>query len=277
VLRALPWRASSAADEPMTPEPVAPEPVSAEPVVDLRAEVDAAAPSLAAAAGGSGSGVTITISNRVDAEWLPRLWQIYLAAFEPLTERALLNHLYPRDMFEELVRDDRIWKIVGWIDGVPVGLATTTNELQLVPQISPPFLARRYPEYAARNAIYFSIFVCVDAEVRSNTLSGRLMAGMAQVAARQDGLQICDVSQYNCDIGVDRMIHRVCDWFPESDFERIDSQHYYTCVLPKPLENLPFSKQPMPEPVLDLRDRPDTAAGGETGDDRAQSVPTTER
>jgi hypothetical protein len=212
--------------------------------------------------------VTVTISNRIDPVHLPRLWEIYRTAFEPLRELALLNHLYPRDVFEELLLDDRVFKIIGWRDGEPLGIAAATNQLELVPQISPPFLHRRYPEHAARDAIYFGIFVCVDVNARVNSLTGRLIAGMGQVAAVRGGVIISDVSQHNVDLGVDRMVGRVTSWFPDGGFSRIDSQHYYESVLPIPLERLPFSNAPMPEVEIDLRD-PAPAPD--------QSVPTLDR
>jgi hypothetical protein len=123
------------------------------------------------------------------------------------------------------VLDDRVFKVIGWLDGEPVGIALVTNHLDLVPQISPPFLYRRYPELADRNAIYFGIFVCVDATVRAKSVTPRLIAGMAQVAALRGGAVICDISQHNSDRGVGRMVGRVTDWFPNSSFGLIDSQH----------------------------------------------------
>jgi fatty acid desaturase len=222
-------------------------------------------------------GVSVTISNRVDAAHLDRLWDIYLTAFEPLRELALLNHLYTRDVFDSLVLDDRVFKIIGWVDGEPVGVAAATSHLDLVPQISPPFLHRRYPELAARDAIYFGIFVCVDPAIRSNSLTARLIAGMGQVAATRAGVIICDVSQYNSDAGVDRIINRVSDWFPNSSFGRIDSQHYFAGVLPEPLERLPFSNAPVPDVVIDLREQAMPDAGADGTDQASWSVPTVER
>jgi fatty acid desaturase len=257
VLRDLPW--FPARERPAARTPTAP---------------PAPAPTGRLAGKAPVGGVSVTIGNRVDARHLPRLWEIYSTAFEPLRELALLNHLYPRDLFDELMLDDRVFKIIGWRDGEPVGVATATNHLELVPQISPPFLYRRYPELAERQAIFFGVFVCVDPAVRSNSLTARLVAGMGQVAATRGGVIICDVSQYNSDAGVDRVINRVADWFPNSSFGRIDSQHYFAGVLPEPLERLPFSNAPVPDIVIDLRD--DETMGG-ASDAGTSSVPITER
>jgi fatty acid desaturase len=256
VLRDMPWLPKRAADAAAV--------ATTDNAVDIAVDIDltddtAATSALAplpivAPPSVCGSGVSMTISNCIDPALLPRLWQIYENAFLPLRELALLNHLYPRELFEDLVMDERVFKIIGWLDGQPVGLAAATNELDLVPQISPPFLHRRYPEHAARNAIYFGVFVCVDTDAGTKTVTPRLIAGMGQVAAVNDGVIICDVSDHNVGVGVDRMVSRIVDWFPNGRFGRIDSQHYFECVLPEPLERLPFSKAPMPDVVIDLRD-----------------------
>src|SRR5688500_18688533 len=83
------------------------------------------------------------------------LWEMYREAFEPLEERAIQQHLWSReDVLAELA-NERIVKFVGWSDGRPVGLCMVTNDLELVPMISPTFLRRRFPEHAERDAIFY--------------------------------------------------------------------------------------------------------------------------
>ncbi|HEV8298558.1 MAG TPA: hypothetical protein VGQ20_14730 [Acidimicrobiales bacterium] len=210
----------------------------------------------------------VTISAVIDDELIPELWQLYAEAFEPMRELALLCHLYPRELFEELVADARVFKVIGWRDGQPVAFAAVTNVLDLVPQISPPFLRRRYPEQALRQAIFFAMFICVAERFRTSTMFARLIAGMGQVAATREGLVVCDISQVNRDADLDSLIGRIVNWFPGSRFDEIDSQHYYAAVLPETLDRLPFSKAPLPQPVIDLR------AEGRPNPSRGQSPPT---
>jgi fatty acid desaturase len=247
--------ADPASVDPVAVQPVPVQPVPVEPVPVGQTGGVAAPCDAAVAASPRRGAVTLTISNRVDPVHLPRLWHIYSTAFEPLRELALLNHLSPRDVFDELVLDDRVFKVIGWVDGEPVGVAVVTNHLELVPQISPPYLHRRYPELVARNAVFFGVFVCVEETSRAKSVTARLIAGMAQVAALRSGVVICDISQYNRDRGVDRMIGRITEWFPGSSFELIDSQHFFEAVYPEPLDRLPFANAPMPDVVLDLTDR----------------------
>ena len=101
VLRDLPWwpKHEPEADIPVVAATDA-EPEVAIPVIDLvaeeAAEETAATPRDASAARSESRAVTMTISNRIDPVYLPRLWQMYRDAFEPLREVALLNHLYPQ-------------------------------------------------------------------------------------------------------------------------------------------------------------------------------------
>jgi hypothetical protein len=213
----------------------------------------------------------ITISAVVDDALLPELWQLYADAFEPFREMALLCHLYPRELFDQLVGDPRVYKVIGWRDSEPVALAAVTNVLDLVPQISPPFLRRRYPEQALRQAIFFAMFICVAERHRTSTLFARLIAGMGQIAANRQGLVVCDISQANRDADLDDLIGRIVGWFPDSSFDQIDAQHYYAAVLPETLDRLPFSSQRFEEPVIDLRTRV-TRVGGRI----VQSTPAEE-
>jgi hypothetical protein len=182
----------------------------------------------------------VTIEGQLRPEAVEVLWHRYEEAFTPLRELALLNHLYPRDEFERLVHDPRVTKIVGWRDGQPVGLAMVTPELEVVPQISPPFLRRRYPEHAARNAIFFGILVFVATEQRSSSLFARLVAGMGQVTSAVSGVIVFDMSNFNRGRRLDAQLSRVAGWFADSTFEEIDAQTYFAATLPGPLRQLPF-------------------------------------
>ena len=93
----------------------------------------------------------ITISTASTRRSFLSLWRIYVECFEPLRERALLCHVLERAAFESIVLDDRVFKVVGWMDGRPVGLARGHEP----PRASCRRSARRscdacYPEHAAR-------------------------------------------------------------------------------------------------------------------------------
>ena len=168
------------------------------------------------------------------------LWEAYLTNFEPLTELAVLQHLYSRvEVLAELA-NPRITKIVGWIDDEPVGLAMVTNSLEDVPQISPAFLRSKYPEHAARNAIYVGILVMVTPGVRGLTLFGRLSTELWQVPALVGGVLVFDVCDFNREVfGAEKLAQRIADNFPRSAVQVLDRQTWYAAELPEPIPGYP--------------------------------------
>jgi fatty acid desaturase len=189
----------------------------------------------------------VSVETAIDPRHVDVLWGIYVEAFSPMRERAVLNHLYPRDVFDDLVNDPRVLKIVGWNDDEPVALSLLTDALELVPQISPPFLARRFPEQAQRHAVLFCIFVCIAERSRSKTMFPNIMMAIAEITAERGGVVITDMSRLNRDAGVHEAIARTAGRFAGSGFEEIDSQHYFAAVIPRPLGS-------PTEQVIDLRE-----------------------
>lgn len=212
----------------------------------------------------------------VSSERLPprstwdELWELYFDAFEPLRERALLNHLYPRADFEALLGDHRVTKLIARSGGRPVGLAMVTSVLELVPQISPPFLHARFPAESARNAVFFGIMVFVADSHRRSTAFARLVGGMGQVTAEDSGVIVFDICRHNmAAIELDRQIESISRWFPGSSFEQVDEQRYFAASLPtQPARRLPISRsgdrssRVMTRRPGDLADVPLVAHGG---------------
>lgn len=213
---------------------------------------------------------TVTIEPLPERATWDGLWELYFGAFEPLQELALLNHLYPRTDFDGLLADERITKLVARSNGEPVGLAMITNQLELVPQISPPFLHARYPEQAARDAVYFGIMVFVAEGHRRSTAFARLIAGMGQITAEDGGVVVFDICRHNmASIELDRQISSISRWFPGSSFEQVDEQRYFAATLPAaPDRRLPLSTTPVNAPVA----TPVAAADGHADETVASKV-----
>lgn len=193
----------------------------------------------------------VTIETQPAPESWADLWDLYFDTFEPLQELALLNHLYPRDDFEALLADERVSKLIAWFEGKPVGLAMITNELGLVPQISPPFLHAKYPEQSARQAVFFGIMMFVAESHRRSTTFARLVASMGQMTAAASGVAVFDICRHNLTaLELDQQLASISRWFPDSSFEKIDEQSYFAATLPAPPERrMPIA--PHPETVTD--------------------------
>ena len=180
--------------------------------------------------------IVITHETYIDGENAEALWDAYRENFAPLAELAILQHLFTRDeILSELANPD-ILKIVCWQDGRPVGLGMVTNVLEAVPQISPEFLRAKYPEHAARQAIYFGILVMVSPRVRGRTIFGRIYTELWQVPAKAGGVLAFDVCEFNRTLfDADALADRIAAQFPRANVGIVDRQTWYVAELPEPL------------------------------------------
>ena len=183
------------------------------------------------------SGPTSISHERViDGDPADRLWQAYLANVDPLAEVAILRHVDGRDEFLTQLANPRIVKIVGWQEGVPVGLAMVTNSLEDVAEISPRFLRAKYPHHAERDAIYVGMLVMVSQPMRGRTLFSRLYTELWQIPALVGGILIFDVCDFNRTMfDTDALTQRIADSFPRSSVSVVDRQTWYAAELPEPI------------------------------------------
>jgi hypothetical protein len=145
-------------------------------------------------------------------------------------------------VWDALMRDTDVTKIIGWKAGRPVGLCLFTNKLGIVPQISPPFLRKRFPEQFEREAVYFGVLVFVAVTARLRTLFPRLIATAGEIAAARSGVAVFDICAHNvAELALDDQFAVMATWFPRSHFDRIDTQSYYACVLPEPMAKAPVT------------------------------------
>jgi hypothetical protein len=103
----------------------------------------------------------VTIETTIGGEHAEDFYRLYLDAFEPLRTRAAARQVLNRAVNMEDMADPRVFKYVGWSSGRPIALATMTSHLETVPWISPEYFSVRYPEHAARGAIYYLGFTLV--------------------------------------------------------------------------------------------------------------------
>ena len=180
--------------------------------------------------------ISITHERSITGELAEELWTAYLANLEPLAEVAVLRHLDSHEEMLDQFANPRILKLVAWQGVRPVGLGMVTNHLEDVAEISPAFLRVKYPEYAARNAIYVGMLVMVSEVERNQTAFSRLYLELWQVPARAAGILVFDVCDFNRHaFGVDEMSRRIASNFPKSSVEVLDRQTWYVAHLPEPL------------------------------------------
>jgi hypothetical protein len=196
----------------------------------------AAEPRPAEAGERSSGRVTITRAAVVDGPLADTMWDFYRANFEPLTTRAILQHLFTRDEILGELANPNITKIIAWSGGDPVGLGLVTSDLECVPQVSPEYLRVRYPEHAARGAIHYGIMVVVAPNYRGRTLSARLSLELWRLAAEDRGVLVFDVCNFNrTELAGDALAEYLAAQFPGSSVGVVDQQSWFVAELPNPL------------------------------------------
>lgn len=180
--------------------------------------------------------VQISEERVVTGEIADELWRQYWANFEPLTRLAVQKQHSDRDEFLELLADPDVITYIGWEAGRPVGMAMITNSLEAVPELSPEFLRVRFPEQAARDAIYVGIYVMVDPAHRGITMFHRLYMECWQLAARARGVLVVDTCEFNrTTFATDELARRIGEGFPNCTVSILDQQTWYAAELPEPL------------------------------------------
>jgi len=173
----------------------------------------------------------VTIESVID-EHAEDFYRLYLDAFEPLRTKSAARHVLHRDEFMGDMQDPRVFKYVGWSSGRPVALATMTNHLETVPWISPEYFRHRYPDHAARGAIYYLGFTLVHPTNDTPRALEQMVAVGVQRLVEARAVCAFDVCAYN-DVGrrftarVTEMLHRLAD----VTVDHLDSQRYYSATF----------------------------------------------
>lgn len=180
--------------------------------------------------------VRVSVERVIAGDIADELWRQYWANFAPLRSLAVQKQHSDRDEFLALLADPDIITYVGWEGSRPVGMAMITNSLEAVPELSPDFLRARFPEQAARDAIYVGIYVMVDPEHRGITLFHRLYMECWQLAARARGVLVVDTCEFNrTTFDTDELARRIGEGFPNCTVSVLDRQTWYAAELPEPL------------------------------------------
>lgn len=180
--------------------------------------------------------VRISMERTVTGAVADELWRQYWANFSPLRALAVQKQHSDRDEFLALLANPDVITYVGWEGSRPVGMAMITNSLEDVPELSPDFLRARFPDQAARDAIYVGIYVMVDPDHRGITLFHRLYMECWQLAARARGVLVVDTCEFNrTRFDTDELARRIGEGFPNCTVSVLDRQTWYAAELPEPL------------------------------------------
>lgn len=171
----------------------------------------------------------VTVEERVDAETARLLHRVYRETFGSLETRAAARQLLHESEFLEEMTDPRVWKIVAWgQDGDVIGLTTLTKHLETVPWISPAYFAHRYPDHAARDAIFYLGFTLVRPDRQRDRVFAAMLERGVEIVTAVRGVCGWDLCMYNDDkLGLGQHIARLLHRFSDADLGPVDRQTYY--------------------------------------------------
>jgi hypothetical protein len=176
---------------------------------------------------------SVTVEARVDEATARHFYRLYTKAFGDLANKAVARQLLHEHEFMEEMLDERVDKYLARDEnGEPVAMCTLTRYLETVPWISPAYFSHHYPEYAARDAIYYLGFVLVDHEHRRAHLFMDLVTRVVRTLEVQRAMCAWDVCLYNNEVlGLADAISSLLTSLADIDVATIDTQTYYRAVL----------------------------------------------
>lgn len=171
----------------------------------------------------------ITIETSVDEATTETFLPIYRETFAHLVERSAAKQSLSDDEFRFFMASHDVLKFAGWDDqGELCAISLATQKLDLVPWVSPPFFARRFPEHYQREAIFYFLTILVREEKRSDPWARALIEAFGLHCGTITGICVFDCCQYNDEvIGVPAIIAGIARSFLDLDEQVIDIQRYY--------------------------------------------------
>ncbi|WP_107658879.1 hypothetical protein [Nocardia suismassiliense] len=142
--------------------------------------------------------VHVTVENAIPDDQIALFQGLYEEAFGPLRTKAIARQvLHPEEFRAEMV-DPRVNKHVARLEsGEPIGMTTLTKHLDTVPWISPEYFIARYPEHAARDAIYYAGFTLVAPSARHGSAFHAMIESVVQVLVADRAAVGWDICSYN--------------------------------------------------------------------------------
>jgi hypothetical protein len=134
----------------------------------------------------------------VPAELLDPAWDFYRESFSDLAVLAVNRHLLYRHEFDELMEDDRADKYLAIDDdGVVVGMAAMTTNLDAVSLISPDYFEHHWPELYAQKRIFYVLFVGAKKGKTGTGVFVELLTQQYQRIEAVNGKVFVDICTYN--------------------------------------------------------------------------------
>ncbi|GAB3739278.1 hypothetical protein [Microlunatus parietis] len=176
--------------------------------------------------------VRVTVETELSDATVDQFWALYQVAFEPLLTRSAARQVLTAEEFRAEMTDPRVDKYLAWDGDEVIGLSTLTRHLETVPWISPQYFTARFPEHAARNAIfYLGITLTAPGRRQSGAYVAMISSAIATIVEAR-GICGYDVSAYHRDeMNYADNLARFIKRRARAEVEVIDEQTYFLADL----------------------------------------------
>ena len=165
------------------------------------------------------------VSDELTEEFLA----IYQGAFAPLATRSAARQALTDDEFRDEMSHASVTKIVAYdAQGEAGAMAIVATDLSLVPWISVPYYATRFPREFARHAIFYVNAVVVRPERQGGPWAKAVLEELYRYVAENHAVMAFDCCGYNVDVvklvdATTRSSHRIA----HVETHELDQQRYY--------------------------------------------------
>jgi hypothetical protein len=175
----------------------------------------------------------VTIETTIgDERTIAEFWSMYQTAFAPLARVAATKQTMTEVEFRSLMAEETVLKFVGWDrNGDPAAMLILATDLRHVSWISQEFYESRYPEQAARKAIFYVVAALVRPTARGSLWFRAVLLESIKYAASRRGVGCIDCCQHNVEnVQIPRIVDRLSASVAEVEPQEIDTQSYYAYV-----------------------------------------------
>lgn len=186
-------------------------------------------PALVRPPSGPAAGATVERLTEITPAEIEEFLAAYRAAFQPLEILAPARQALTDDEFRAEMTDERVVKFVGRDEsGEAIALAFMATDLSVMPWVSVPYFAHRFPEQHSRDAICYVGALLVRPDRQGGPWVKFVVEDVLRCVAERRGVVAFDCCGFNAEVvklpdTIARAAHRVA--FAET--VELDAQHYY--------------------------------------------------
>ena len=176
---------------------------------------------------------TVELRTVVPAEVAREFLAIYRDAFSSIERQSPARQALTEDEFLAAMADQSVLKLVGCDhQGEVCAMAIMATDLSVVPWISVPYFAARFPEHHSRSAIYYIHAAFVRPRSQGGPWARLLFEELAAMMSEDRAVAAFDCSSHTVETTrLPDMFARVSSRVDVLDPLELDRQHYYGYVF----------------------------------------------